>query len=119
MYKLVAKKLTPGEQEQLISKKLAWILQACSPERIVLFGSAARGEMTTASDIDLALIFNTDIELKAARSNVYRSRPKDDWPHDILFYTADSLKLSAAQGGGAAYLIETEGKTLFQRGQPV
>ena len=59
MYKLVATKLAPGEQEHIISKKLAWILQACHVERIVLFGSAARGEMTTASDVDLALIFNT------------------------------------------------------------
>lgn len=116
MYKLVAKKLTRGEQEQIISEKLDWILLACRPERIVLFGSAARGDMTTASDIDLALIFNTDLELTAARSNVYRSRPKDDWPHDILFYTVEGLKLSAAQGGGAAYVIETEGKTLFLRG---
>lgn len=117
MYKLVAKKLSPAEQEQLIREKLAWLLQACRPERIVLFGSAARGEMTTASDIDLALIFNSDSELKAARRAVYRARPKDDWPHDILFYTAEGLKVSAAKGGGAAYLIETEGKTLFQRGQ--
>lgn len=119
MYKLVATKLAPGEQEHIISKKLAWILQACNLERIVLFGSAARGEMTTASDVDLALIFNTEAELKVARNNVYRARPKDDWPHDILFYTTESLKLSAAQGGGAAYLIETEGKIMFQRGHSV
>ena len=54
-----------------------------------------------------------------ARNHVYRARPKDDCPHDILFYTTESLKLSSAQGGGAAYLIETEGKIMYQRGHSV
>ena len=36
------------------------LVEAVAPERIVLYGSGARGEMTPDSDIDLLLVLETD-----------------------------------------------------------
>lgn len=115
MFRLLAKPLTRAEQEQIISEKLAWILRACQPTKILLFGSAARFEMSEASDIDLALIFPNGHDLRAAKNSVFKARPKDDWPHDLLFYTENEFAESVAKGGGAAFLAAEEGVILFNQ----
>lgn len=41
---------------QLLEELIACIVQAAEPDRIVLFGSAARGEMGPDSDVDVLVI---------------------------------------------------------------
>ena len=78
MPNLTARPLTEEEKALLIQKKKDWILTACSPERIILFGSAASGPMTEASDIDLIIVFADLDEEKRAREQLWKSRPADD-----------------------------------------
>ncbi|NBC28661.1 MAG: hypothetical protein GVY29_01555 [Spirochaetes bacterium] len=49
-------RVSPEEREEIVRRKKDWILSACRPREIWLFGSAARGELTEASDIDLAVL---------------------------------------------------------------
>ena len=42
---------------KLLAEVVRRIVEACEPESIVLFGSAARGEMTEHSDLDLLVNF--------------------------------------------------------------
>ncbi len=74
--------------------------------------------MTDASDIDLILIFADTDNLKTVREKVFKARPKDDWPHDLLLYTETQFHKSVASGGGAAYLAQIEGRVLFPRELP-
>ena len=68
----------------MVKSKLGWILDGCHPTRVFLFGSAARNELTDHSDIDFAVIFDSENDLRAARKSIF-SRPRpDDWPQDIL-----------------------------------
>lgn len=104
--------LSEEESRELIEGKLRWILKACSPEEVWLFGSAARGELTEASDIDIALIFEDTAQLRAARRALAsRSRP-DNWPQDVLYYTEDDF-YRRARSGGAAQIIVEEGRRLY------
>ena len=115
MFKLLAKPLSIDDQNNLVSEKLDWILKCCRPTKVILFGSAARYEMTDASDIDLVLIFPDTVDLSIIKESVFKSRPRDDWPHDLLFFTESQFIKSCASGGGVAYLAQNEGRTLFQR----
>ncbi len=45
---------SPGRK--LLAGVVRRVVEACQPESIVLFGSAARGEMTEHSDLDLLVI---------------------------------------------------------------
>ena len=91
-------------------------VQASRPERIYVFGSAARGEMNEASDVDLAVVFQTEAEDKAARKAIL-CRPRDDeWPQDILFFTADEFDRKALVGG-VCMIIAQEGRLLYSAGQ--
>ncbi len=109
---LAPKLLTSSETEKLILEKTQWILSLCEPQSLVLFGSAARGEMTEASDLDLALIFPNQIILETARKNLYISPPTGQlWPMDLLFYTLEEFKQRVNQGG-VCELIRKEGRLL-------
>ncbi len=113
--KLFAKKLTDHDVDEIIKSKLKWILEATKPDKIILFGSAACGEMTDASDIDLILIFPDHSDLKKIAEKLFISRPKTDlWPQDLLIETHQSYNIKVQKGGGACYIASLEGKILYE-----
>lgn len=114
--KLTAKPLDPEDMQKIIQSKLDWITANSQPQKVILFGSAARESMTEASDVDLIIIYSNREELKQAKEQLFKSRPVNDWPHDILFYTSEDFLKSVAKGGGACWLANKEGKTLFEEG---
>ena len=116
MFKLFAKPLTRADQDAIISAKLVWILSQVNPMRVILFGSAASYQMTDASDIDLIVTFASIKERDSSRALLFKSRPKDDWPHDLLLLTEEEFARSVAKGGGAAYVASQEGRVLYQAG---
>lgn len=113
--KLIARKLTSTEIDEIIQVKINWILTASTPVKVILFGSAASGEMTEESDIDLIIIFNNDVDLKEVSYQLAKNRPKNDWPQDLILQTRQSFEWSVAKGGGACWLADREGKILFER----
>ena len=116
MFKLFAQPLSPADQDAIVSAKLAWILSQVNPMRVLLFGSAASYLMTDASDIDLIVTFASIEERDRSRALLCKSRPKDDWPHDLLLITEEEFARSVAKGGGAAYLASQEGRVFYQAG---
>jgi predicted nucleotidyltransferase/HEPN domain-containing protein len=83
LHRLLAKRLTEHQVNELIQRITATIIDRCGPQRIILFGSAARGEMTDASDIDLVVVTTDHQSLKAARKAFYENPRHFNWPVDI------------------------------------
>jgi predicted nucleotidyltransferase len=77
MSRFAPKKISASETAALIDSKLKWILAGCSPNRVILFGSASRGELTDHSDVDFALLFEFAEALAEARKTLF-SRPRAD-----------------------------------------
>jgi len=115
LVKLSAKKLSNQEVEEIVLKKKNWILSYSSPLKIILFGSAARGEMTDSSDVDLIVIYDNSTDLKKVQQELFSKRPKDDWPHDLLILTESDYEGQCQKGGGACWLALTEGKLIHER----
>jgi predicted nucleotidyltransferase len=112
-----APKLIPEDQARaIVQSKVDWILSVCMPRKIFVFGSAARSEMTDHSDVDLALIFDDESELRAARNVVFSKRPDDLWPQDLLLFTVQEFDRKKSVGG-VCFLIATEGICLFERNE--
>ena len=113
---LLPTRLTEAETEKILRDKLHWILEApgaegCAPRAVIAFGSAARGEMTEASDVDIALVYPDAKSLKIGRAAIYRQAPPDAWPLDLLFATEDSFRVGREKGGLFA-LVMDEGRVL-------
>jgi len=76
------KMLKHQENIEIITKK---IVDEFNPQKIILFGSCARQEQHTSSDIDLIVVFETDKPFVERITDFYRKlRPR--FAPDILAY---------------------------------
>jgi uncharacterized protein len=74
----------------IVAGIVARIVKAADPEKIVLFGSAARGEMGPNSDYDFLVIKRGKFNYWQVLSNIYRSmRGKGAAADIVLVHSAD------------------------------
>ena len=103
-----------GIDEQTIQEIVQRILTAAKPDKIILFGSAATGQMTRDSDVDL-LIIKPDI---SDQRNEYVRIIKALWdiryPFDVLFIDTRWFEESKDIIGGIAYPANKYGKVIYE-----
>jgi predicted nucleotidyltransferase len=89
------------------------LAQAAKPERILLFGSHARGEANDESDLDL-LVIETEVADRAAEMVRLRRllRPLRI-PVDLLVYSRADIDRWGHQPGSALYWALREGKVVY------
>lgn len=109
---LIAQKLTDSEQETLVGRLKAEILSLVTPLRIVLFGSAARGDMTVGSDLDVIVIVPNPGDVKEAFRSLSQLSRNLSWPVDLLVYDIETYEKKAA-GGGVCQIAKEDGVELF------
>jgi predicted nucleotidyltransferase len=114
MTRFAPKPIPQNEARSIVEAKLNWILSISNPARVYVFGSAARSEMTDHSDVDLALIFLSESDLRAAREVVFKRAPGDDWAQDVLLFTQVDFDRKK-KIGGVCHIIASEGVCLFKR----
>jgi len=101
--------ITPAQ----IAAAVERITQAARPERILVFGSQARGEGREESDLDL-LVIETDVPDRAAEMVRLRRllRPLRI-PVDILVYSHADVERWGDQPGSALFWALREGKVVY------
>ncbi len=96
-----------------IDKIAKQIIDKYKPEKIILFGSAARGEFRPDSDADF-LVIKTDTPLYGADRIRELSRMIDrDIPVDLLVYRPEELEQRLKIGDPFLKAILEEGKVLY------
>ena len=91
------------------------ILDVCDPERIILFGSYARGDISPDSDLDILVIIE-DVESPRKESNRLRRNLRGLLiPIDILVVTPDHLECYRDAVGLIYRSILLEGKVIYER----
>ena len=102
-------------QATLLEQVTRTIVERFHPKRIVLFGSHARGDAGTDSDLDVF------IEMQASRrpperaievSAAFGLRP---WPLDVVVYTPEEVQRLRGVSGTLLSVIEKEGKVLYEQ----
>ena len=89
------------------------ILKSYDPERIILFGSRARGEADEYSDYDLIVIKHTDRSFLDRLRDMVPYLRQITRPADILVYTPEEFERMGAAGLG--WIVRQEGVTLYER----
>jgi predicted nucleotidyltransferase len=99
----------------IIEQIVAFITSKISPEKIILFGSYARGENTNTSDIDiLILIKNLENERKVTGA-LYKALLNENIPIPIDFLALDFDKYNTLKKeiGYIYKTIEHEGQIIY------
>jgi predicted nucleotidyltransferase len=75
--------LDPAVLEEIVRR----IVEVARPERIILFGSAARGTMRPNSDVDLLVIKAGEFRRLEVTKEIYRNLGGVDEPVDVVVVT--------------------------------
>lgn len=93
------------------------IVQAFHPERIVLFGSRARGDAGSDSDVDLMVEMNTDATPAERSLAVQALFGLRDWSLDVVVLTPAEMTAARGVTGTLVSMIDAEGRVIYQRDQ--
>jgi predicted nucleotidyltransferase len=92
------------------------IVAEFAPQRVILFGSAARGEAGPDSDLDLLVVLDDDVPLeKLGAKAVYAARGDYREPVDIIPCRASVLEQRARAKGSFAHIVLRDGVTVYER----
>jgi len=99
--------------EKLIEEIKEKIIKSISPKKIILFGSYAKDTATEDSDIDLMVIWNS--ELNPHKRNLYLRRlfPKRNFSLDIFAFTENEFESLKDVVGTMLYEAAHFGKVLY------
>lgn len=89
------------------------VIRLCAPEKILLFGSQAKGTATAKSDIDLCVIASTK-DKRSLLTDLYCDT-ESDTPIDFLLYTPEEWEHSVADSQSFANKLSREGVVLYER----
>ena len=104
------------EQDQILLKIRNAIMEAVAPDKIILFGSRARGEKTAQSDYDL-LVIKDDIENERDIARQIKYKLLDEHigqSVDVLVASTETWNRNVDRIGMIYRTIEAEGITLYE-----
>jgi predicted nucleotidyltransferase len=100
---------------EIIREMAGKIVEAFHPERIILFGSHARGTAREHSDVDL-LVVTHDTRPKPMRSvPIYRLLRDYPYSKDILVFTPEEIEDYRELKPSLIYRAYKEGIVLYER----
>ncbi len=99
-----------------MKRKIRKILESLlpyEPERVVLFGSWARGEEDELSDVDLVVIKKSAAPFWERMREVAHLIPPEIGGVDILVYTPEEFMAMQRDGNAFAEMIDEEGVVIY------
>jgi uncharacterized protein len=102
-----------GLDETLLAEIVRRILTAAQPDRIILFGSAATGQMTRDSDIDLLIVDPAPRNTREQSVKIRRALGDVGYPIDVIVIASDRFEATKNIIGGIAYPASKHGRVLY------
>ena len=100
--------------EKVLENMIEKIRSVAGPERIILFGSAARGTMTTDSDMDLLVIKNHLQDQRSEAVRIRKALAEFRIPVDIIVMSVERFEETKNVIGGIAYPAYKYGRILYE-----
>jgi predicted nucleotidyltransferase len=103
-----------GVDETLLNEIVRRVLSVARPDRIILFGSAAAGQMTKDSDLDLLVVepvlantHDRSVEIRGALGDI-------GYPVDVVVMRTERFERTKRVIGGIAYPANKYGRVIYE-----
>ena len=100
--------------ETLLDEVVRRVLTVARPERIILFGSAATGQMTEDSDLDLLVVEPEPAATRDRRGRIRRALGDVRYPVDVIVLSSARFEETKNLIGGIAYPARKYGRVLYE-----
>jgi predicted nucleotidyltransferase len=103
-----------GVDETLLKEVVRRVLTVARPDRIILFGSAATGQMTKDSDIDLLVVEPEPANPRDRSVRIRRALGDVPYPVDVIVMSSERFEETKNIIGGIAYPAQKYGRVLYE-----
>lgn len=100
--------------EALLSEVVRRVLTVAHPDRIILFGSAAAGQMTEDSDLDLLVVEPDPADTRDRSIRIRRALGDVRYPVDVIVMSSQRFEETKNLIGGIAYPARKYGRVLYE-----
>ena len=76
----------------LVEETIDLIVSEFHPERIIIFGSVARGSATDTSDLDILVVMDSDLKPTRRAREIYTATSDIDLAMDIIVLTPEEFE---------------------------
>lgn len=99
---------------ELLSDLVRRVVETVHPQRILLFGSAARGQMGPHSDLDVLVVMPDGVHRRRTAQALYRSLSGLGIAKDIVVATEGDLRLYGDNPGMVLLPALAEGMEIYR-----
>jgi predicted nucleotidyltransferase len=103
-----------GVSDETIGEVVKRILEVCRPDRVILFGSAATGQMTPDSDIDLLVLDRDVVDARGEAVRIRTALAGLPFPFDVIVMSRDRFEETRGVIGGIAWPAARHGKVIYE-----
>jgi predicted nucleotidyltransferase len=99
--------------DEIIDETMKRVLAVARPTRVILFGSAARGEVGANSDLDILVVVPTGTHRRRTAQAIYRNMIGLGFAVDIVVVTEDDFNRFDDHDGMVIKPAIKEGRLLY------
>jgi predicted nucleotidyltransferase len=103
-----------GIDDNLVREIVQRLLGVARPDRIILFGSAATGQMTRDSDIDLLVVASAPSNTLDERVRLHKALRGLGFPFDVFIIGTERFEETKNIFGGIAYPANKCGRVIYE-----
>lgn len=103
-----------GIDDALTREIVRRVLTVAKPDRIILFGSAATGQMTRDSDIDLLIVEAAPANRHEESVRIRSAIGDVAYPVDVIVIPTERFEATKNIFGGIAYPAHKYGRILYE-----
>lgn len=101
--------------QEKIDEMVRRIVKRVHPEKIILFGSYARGSATIDSDADILVVMPVKGSKRKRATDIDLALVGVDLPVDVIVVTPEELEQNRNRIGTIIYPALREGRVLYER----
>ena len=101
--------------DAVLSEVVRRLVKAIEPDRIILFGSHARGEQKPGSDLDLIINKASEEAPHRRDARAYRAVGAVGVPKDLLWYTPREVEEWAGSANHVLTRALREGRVIYEK----
>ncbi len=105
--------MTKQSLDNILKETIQRILSVVQAKKVLLFGSAVRGEMHDNSDIDLLVVVPSGLHRRKTAQKIYRNMIGVGFAVDIIVVTEDDIEQFKNNIGMIISPALAEGKILY------
>jgi predicted nucleotidyltransferase len=101
-------------EPEVLQEIITRVVQIAHPQRLILFGSAARGDMGPDSDVDLLVVVQDPVHRRDLAGKIYRNLHGVPVAVDVVVVTENDIREFGDKIGTVLYPALKEGVVVYE-----